>query len=101
VNVIGAHPYMRCHLIRGNLSNISTQYPVVQPVEKEEQSNVHPRVRLCIKDDVQPKESCHHYNVTNNTQSIAQLVDEVEPLVYQSEKGKRNSRFFVEPLQDG
>lgn len=62
------------HFIRTNLGDVPAQDSVIQPVEDEQQPHVHPRTRLRVEYQVEAEERRHHYDVADDAQNVAQLV---------------------------
>lgn len=75
------------HLVRADFGHVSSQHPVIQSVKHKQQPDVHPHVRRLVEHKVQPEEGKHHDDVPDDPQSVAQLVDEVEPLVHEPRSG--------------
>lgn len=86
------HPNCDSHLIRADLTQISSQHTIVQAIEHKQEAHVHPDRWLLVEHVIQSKEGAHHDYVPYNAQSIAQLVDKVKVLV--DETGSRSQYRF-------
>ena len=75
---------IRCHFLSTYFCEISGHDSVIQSIEHTHQPSIHPGRRLSVEDKVESHEGGEHGEVTKDTNDVADLVDEKEPLVHES-----------------